>query len=1002
MAVLCVSVFTIFIALIAATGSVNQPKQHNFAFDKDTSDWSIYCPQGAKASVSWDSQTGKTKAGSARLISESDEGVFVYSKISRIELVESATGYEFKSWVKTDGNIDAWLEVKFVDNPDSGGFLWEVNSKDYENQTPPLIYSPIELYDGQWRLLKIKIPVFELCSGQRASAAEMHIVAKGRGTLWLDDVSYKPYTYEALTELAHSSHRTAIRDASGKPAAIVLAPDDPFEAKAAKNLANLLNIPWRNEPKFRRPLPNYPVDGIEPSTNLILVSTGVGGPITQALRRATWIREDQRIPGKGGYIIRTIARPFRSTANVIAISAGDAESLEQACSIFAKNIRLNGNSEYHKFLVIEPSREWRQKRDSWYEAPHDGEYFKQIRRYGNGGSSRGWCLNLLQLANRYYLTGDDEYAKVYRQSIMQFGYPATNDDHMGLHALIFSWDYIEESPVFSPQERLKITNDILGAMDGHQGYGMRMIFKAAQYNHPLRLRHNHWMILANGLMGGYLYFDRHYGLERASEWKAWAEDTAINCVAWGGPEDSAHYQVRAFVETARHWRYQGLSSKSQPGTETFTNYANLIVAIRDNAGLLAAFGDSSLQAASYVPFEMICGNNFDHNFYHDHELEFLKYMAQDWDFSLTQFYYDNLIAKTRDSRKNGYNVFDNLPSHFGRFHIGVDPLGGDFIYQFGSSAVGGPSWIPAPQVSDDAMEFVGMRRFMREPEYYDWRAGGFIWYNTHKFPLFKPTWVPPYDDTFDKIVYRSGFELEDEYIAIDGLGEDIDHGHFDLGNIFRYMVGGRIWITDQGYFHGQRRYHCVPEVFRNGYPDEKTLNTYEQEPIVIKEHFSKWPAMAQLLELVPDVSSEIGEFNIKFTVKDLSGSKSQWIRHVKGGNGKPMEIIDTITALEGGNFEIVWRLPLLANEIKGDRAQWQAIQNGVMLPIKLSVIEGDTVEVVKLVEYNKDRNTYERYYWYPYVDHFEGPTTIQWARRFTWKKGQHTTFRAILGPPQRD
>ena len=976
----------------------------NLSFDKDTSGWSIYNPSGADSSVSWDSQVGKNTPGSAKIESRSDVN-FVYRKVGRMEIDSTATGYAFTAWVKADGDIDSWMKLKFMKKRDSPGQVWSCDSRDYENQNPPLIYN--KTIENGWRKLYIKIPVFRLDDGTHASAVEVHVVSKGRGTLWVDDISLKPYRYATLKKLTPSGYKTPLSDRFGRPAAIVLVPENVDEAKAAKKLAKKLSLPTMPEPAFKRPLPIYPLKGIDANTNIILVSSGKGGPVTQALRRALWIRENDRIPGKDGYAIRTIARPFRSAANVIAISGGGVKGLKKACDVFVSEVRKNNNRFYDKFLVMKASKEWEKNRNAWWNADHDTVFFDHARKYCDGGRGRGWTLRLLQLANRYYLTGDDEYARIYKKNVTErFSYPAasSSDDHMGLSSLIFSWDFIDESSVFSQQERLEITQKMLNAMDSHEGYGVRMIFKAAQYNHPLRLRHNHWMITANGLLGGYLYFDRLYGLERAQEWKDWAEDVASNVVAWGGPEDSAHYQVRAFTEASLHWRFQGLSSKDKPGTENFEDFARLMVGLRDNASLLASYGDSAMQGSLYAPFGVVSGDDFNRSHFHNHQTEFLLYMAQDWDFPYTQWFYDKIITERKKLAKAGYDVFGNDMPLIGKFHCGMNALEPDFLYQFGSAAVGGPSWIQPTSEKNMAQmkdELGGLMTYHREPEYYDWRAGGILWNNLSKFPSFTPTWVPPAHKTFDKIIYRDGFELKDDYFVVDGLGEDIDHGHFDLGNIPRYMTGGRIWITDQAYFDAQRRFHFLPEVFRNGYPTEKVILTYEQEPWVIKDHFSKWPAMVELLECTPDVAGETQDtVTIKFQVKDLSGTRSLWTRQIQRNADKSLEVIDTIEAMEDGDFKIVWRLPLLANALNGNGGSWTATQNGASLPIKLFTKGSESIKTAKLIEYNENSTAYKQYYWYPYVDHVEGPTTIEWQREMKMKKGQKTVFKAILGPAE--
>ncbi len=52
-----------------------------------------------------------------------------------------------------------------------------------------------------------------------------------------------------------------------------------------------------------------------------------------------------------------------------------------------------------------------------------------------------------------------------------YGTGGGKDSHMELYALMRGWDRVEESPVFSTAERLRITNYLLHCVEGPEGFG---------------------------------------------------------------------------------------------------------------------------------------------------------------------------------------------------------------------------------------------------------------------------------------------------------------------------------------------------------------------------------------------------------------------------------------------------------------------------------------------------------------------------------------------------
>ena len=816
-----------------------------------------------------------------------------------------------------------------------------------------------------------------------------------------------------IDTLTPSNYRTVLKEALDKPSSLVLLPPEFAERQIARKLAKTLSLPVMNEPSRVGPLPAYPLQDIDADTNLIVLSCGRGGALTQSLRRAMFISENQRIPGTGGYFIRTIARPFaKSAANVIAISAGDAASLEIACETFAKNmIEDDDHVIYDCFLQSVPGSAWENVRGKWYEAKAGDEYFKYLwDEFNKATSARAFAQRLTQLSIRYYMTGNDEYARIYKKLFSYHDYPtrhngkSNKDGHMGLFLLMSSWDRIEESSVFTEAERLENTKYLLECLRGPEGIDNYTTQITYAYTPPLNVRQNHQTITANGLMCGYLYFNRLYNLKEADRWKAWCDEVAQNANIWNNIEDSENYLVRAYVEVGRLYNLQGLSTENAPGTDSWLQTAKMFISARNSYIMPATFGDCWGTATFYSPAGVICGDNVFANVFDDQLLHWLETLKTDWDYTPAQWLIDRAIIARRMLKSKGWShIRDDVdPKRMSRPHMAIDPTSDEFAYLFGSSAVGGPANIAPPVLSD--YEKQSLDGFVITPVHNDFmafRAGKIEADSPNYFSgkrAWAATWQPPLAKAFNKISYRSGWDYDDDFLFVDGMGFDFNHGHNDMGSIVQYASGGHIWLADFGYAGGQPEYKSTLEVRRNGKPDAyyhwhpKALETLEKE-------YRYWPSIMGLDQLkLADRGQGSPEYDFTVEVENYFCTTAKWQRRFVGGKGHGLKVIDTVTAGEDGEYEFFFRLRVLG-ELEGSGDKWITRQQGKSMDIKLQLAKDDAVSTV-LMTTEGQGTLYRgrRYYWYPFVENLNGPTTITWSRKMKMKAGEKTVFEAMLSP----
>ena len=793
----------------------------------------------------------------------------------------------------------------------------------------------------------------------------------------LSSVTSNPLVGEdgRLKDSALSSYHTVLRrsDQTDKePACVVLVSETEPEHTFALRLAEDLQLPWYNEPALKEPFPAFPVPSLSPDTNLILVTgAGGGGPLAQAVRRAGLIEADHAIPGPGGYIIRVVPRPFQGKANLIVLAASDKKGLNAIAKVFNPHQdSVTGELVYNEFLIETPGSRWEQLRSYLYRLEKSDPWWDKSREAlnqpfgGHKGSarSRSYINTTARFGDYYWRTGNLQFAKLFKDYIFKmedediYGGSDPKDSHMALYNLMRAWDRVEEAPVFSQEERLRITNYLLlRCLGGKQGFPLAHTVNT-QYSGAVQMRHNHQTILGCGLMQAYLYYSRLYNLECAQMWKMHCDELIANGTGWGhAPEDTPNYEPRTFIEVADMIHYQGLSTKGVLGTEMWPQTALRFLAIRDSFSLPSCYGD--------------CWDNREYG-----NMRFIEIMSEDWDWPVSQMVVDRLIRCYRE--------------------LGVHPTSTmDFYaYLHGSTDVGGLRTPADSQIANEALlPLLGLAAIPMTEGYYSFLSGEVgnarIW-KAHQRPN-----VPPYAKTADKIQYRSGFNMDDEYLLMDTIGW-ANHGHFDLGAIVQYCQGGHLWIVDSGYTNSDVRHHSTIEVIRDG---QSAWGTLPKE-VGYTSDFRKGPNMFEIVELEPTRPGKPGPFSVVCRISDVAGAT--WMRKVHGGAGKGLFIEDVLTADEAGEYEVTFRLRLLG-EVAGQSSRWIVSQKGAALPVILEINDGDTVS---LAAWEPDGHTWQegRYPWYPFIKGDGQPMTIEWHRMVQLQSGQHTSFRARIGPSAAD
>ncbi|MFO8082162.1 MAG: PQQ-binding-like beta-propeller repeat protein [Armatimonadota bacterium] len=177
-------------------------------------------------------------------------------------------------------------------------------------------------------------------------------------------------------------------------------------------------------------------------------------------------------------------------------------------------------------------------------------------------------------------------------------------------------------------------------------------------------------------------------------------------------------------------------------------------------------------------------------------------------------------------------------------------------------------WYAADTEPVEPTDLIGAKAFPLEPMFFDSFGG-------HE--QMEP------EQAFDMVVFRDGFDPDDQYLLLNGLNVG-GHHHYDGNSISRITDNGRIWLADASYMASLPKYHSTALVLRDG----------ESAPM---------PDFAEM-QHVRDLPS-VG-FS-ETALRDYAGV--DWSRNIVWLKGDWFVVADEMQAQEAGDysFRILWQ-----------------------------------------------------------------------------------------------
>ncbi len=229
---------------------------------------------------------------------------------------------------------------------------------------------------------------------------------------------------------------------------------------------------------------------------------------------------DLRYPGPGGYVVRTLHNPMGDGHNVVFLGGSDPAGVGKAATAFAQRVseRPPGSALDVPWLMeielgdgLTPPTDLRQ-----FEAWEASAGYGSIGYFGWNSISKRMAM--------YYMTGDAfharealrlafpdaqaraEIAEIDGERIENKDNPLGGPYHYNAHLMILFWDLIEESPVFTDDERLRVTRAFAQQL-AHPGIASAYAGPYAAIPSQVGSRHGQWTAISLYCLGRYFAKD---------------------------------------------------------------------------------------------------------------------------------------------------------------------------------------------------------------------------------------------------------------------------------------------------------------------------------------------------------------------------------------------------------------------------------------------------------------------------------------------------------------
>ena len=518
-------------------------------------------------------------------------------------------------------------------------------------------------------------------------------------------------TARPLAKVRELNRRTRLVDGGRGVGCILIPEDDSYTEIGAKIRAEVKRLTGADLPVVRR-LADVP-DGAP----IVAVGSMMHNELVARLHFNRYVKVDALSPGPGGYVIWTVAEPYglAKKQNVIVVAGSDAAGQEAAVDAFCRLLakRVEGKTIELPYLhTVFPKRTI----SPGARKVNRERYGFEFHRWPYAGFAK-WYLP------RWLETGDPEVVKLARDELFEVMEYYFENPHKhsawDTYEVGFAWDSMEEVPVLSDEDRLKITNFLLGYMH------MRPTITSDWRNMVPRLAKNipTWNHQAKGLSAAYTmgrYFKRYYGETdpRFDYYIAAARNALRQQALYSKPQENSGNYTRITIKFAISY-YLGEWELDFFKNGAMRRFAEYFATVSNNKGWLSGFG---------------------HTFYGYHGWRQNAGFGE-YEVPLGFWYY-------RDGRILWWLKHVN-PGYENPYHQDVEPV----------------EW----------KELLGVKRTPLERGLWDPRSRLLLW-GAAGAGTREPAGDVKYEESFDKISFRDSWDPDGQYMLVEGNGRGIHSG----------------------------------------------------------------------------------------------------------------------------------------------------------------------------------------------------------------------------------
>lgn len=351
-------------------------------------------------------------------------------------------------------------------------------------------------------------------AGRILTAVLLFAVVHGMCAVAVEPPDPVPPVHTALKDLCLTTD--LVRD--GRPSAVIVAPASGIYNTAAVRIRDAvsaktgvsLSIVGDTSPEAAVPF----------ARNIIVLGNRSTNEAMSELYNRWFTVLDLRYPGPGGSVVRTLHNPFGNRANAVLIGGSDTAGVNAAAGVFAEKI---AGADYSGGVLSIGRMAEITLGD--VPAPPSNVRDMLIWDASDGYNSTGYFgwNSLSKHLAMYYMTGNEHHAREFlrlafpdeqaKQEIADIDgelienkdEPISGPYHYNAHLMILLWDLVEESPVFTDDDRLRITNAFSKQLLHRKIEG---VYGITEPPPQLGTRHGQWAAMSLYCLAR--YFDRDY------------------------------------------------------------------------------------------------------------------------------------------------------------------------------------------------------------------------------------------------------------------------------------------------------------------------------------------------------------------------------------------------------------------------------------------------------------------------------------------------------------